>query len=97
MTKPFSKEELDMFIEKWCKALESGSFQQTREALETEEGFCCLGVSCYLLKDRLGLVYRKPGPSLNASYNGKSLSLPIAVSFKGKRLTYGGSDRAAQI
>jgi hypothetical protein len=30
----------------WIAALRSGRYQQTREALRTEQGFCCLGVAC---------------------------------------------------
>lgn len=33
-------------LEKWLKALESGSYIQGSGALRTEEGFCALGVLC---------------------------------------------------
>jgi hypothetical protein len=32
--------------EAWVKALRSSEYQQTKEALRTDEGFCCLGVLC---------------------------------------------------
>lgn len=35
-----------MTIEKWTKALRSGEFNQGKDALQTSEGFCCLGVAC---------------------------------------------------
>ena len=30
----------------WVESLESGRYQQARQALRTEDGFCCLGVAC---------------------------------------------------
>src|SRR5262245_39316984 len=32
----------------WLKALRSGKYQQTREKLRDENGYCCLGVLCDL-------------------------------------------------
>lgn len=34
------------FKEQWVKALRSGKYQQTKQYLHTDEGFCCLGVAC---------------------------------------------------
>ena len=34
--------------EKWLNALRSGDYQQTRQYLHKEDGFCCLGVLCDL-------------------------------------------------
>ncbi len=31
---------------KWVAALRSGKYQQSSDALRTEDGFCCLGVLC---------------------------------------------------
>lgn len=33
-------------IKKWTKALRSGKYKQATGALQTNEGFCCLGVAC---------------------------------------------------
>ena len=33
-------------IIKWVKALRSGKYKQTREALQDKDGYCCLGVAC---------------------------------------------------
>lgn len=33
-------------IEKWCAALRSGKYKQTRGRLQDEDGHCCLGVAC---------------------------------------------------
>lgn len=33
-------------IQKWCDALRSGEYKQTRDKLEDVNGFCCLGVAC---------------------------------------------------
>lgn len=41
MTKPTKKQ-----IEKWCVALRSGEYAQGNNALQDNNGFCCLGVAC---------------------------------------------------
>lgn len=33
-------------IRKWIKALRSGEYRQARGRLQTERGYCCLGVAC---------------------------------------------------
>lgn len=33
-------------IKKWCKALRSGKYKQTKRFLQDNNGFCCLGVAC---------------------------------------------------
>lgn len=35
-------------IQKWCKALRSGKFRKTKNKLQDENGYCCLGVACVL-------------------------------------------------
>jgi hypothetical protein len=35
-------------IKKWCKALDSGKYKQTRGKLQDSRGYCCLGVACEL-------------------------------------------------
>lgn len=36
------------FKTKWVEALRSGEYQQTKEYLHSEGGYCCLGVACEL-------------------------------------------------
>ena len=33
-------------ITKWCKALRSGKYKQTKDTLQDKKGYCRLGVSC---------------------------------------------------
>lgn len=33
-------------IQKWCVALRSGKYNQTRGSLNDARGYCCLGVAC---------------------------------------------------
>ena len=33
-------------IQKWCDALRGGEYKQDRKTLQTQNGFCCLGVAC---------------------------------------------------
>lgn len=37
---------------KWIAALRSGRYPQTRAALRTDVGYCCLGVLCDLLRPK---------------------------------------------
>jgi hypothetical protein len=34
----------------WIAALRSNDYQQTKHALKTEDGYCCLGVACEISK-----------------------------------------------
>lgn len=36
-------------VKKWVAALRSGKYEQTREVLHDNQGFCCLGVICDVL------------------------------------------------
>jgi len=45
----------------WVAALRSGEYQQGRNFLRTDEGFCCLGVLCDLAaKAGIGVYWSKP-------------------------------------
>lgn len=35
-------------IKVWCEALRSGKYRQGIGSLQSEEGYCCLGVACYI-------------------------------------------------
>jgi hypothetical protein len=38
----------------WVKALESGEYSQTRDSLQDNSGFCCLGVLCDVASKQFG-------------------------------------------
>lgn len=35
-------------FDKWIKTLRSGKYNQTKDVLQNEDGYCCLGVACRL-------------------------------------------------
>ena len=78
------REEVKKFIlEEWVPALRSGNYKQTSAALHEQrsdgsEAFCCLGVACDLLKDRLELVRTPVDRDEFAliSYDGEPAALP---------------------
>src|SRR5688572_23859842 len=41
------------FKKQWLTALRSGKYKQTKHYLRTDAGFCCLGVLCDVVKDKL--------------------------------------------
>ena len=41
--------------QKWVAALRSGAYDQAQEGLQTETGYCCLGVACDLYMKDTGL------------------------------------------
>ena len=43
-------------VAKWCKALRSGKYPQDVGFLQTEKGFCCLGVACDLFIPKSKLI-----------------------------------------
>lgn len=44
----------------WLEALRSGKYAQTKAALQTAEGFCCLGVLCDLYSKETGTEWEPP-------------------------------------
>lgn len=76
---------------RWVAALRSGDHKQSKHALRTENGYCCLGVLTHLLVDELGLDVRV-GLDVRAggeqpfrgdkaySYNGSVSLPPLAVA-----------------
>lgn len=42
-------------IQKWCEALDSGKYKQSKGQLQHNNRYCCLGVACkiFIPKDRL--------------------------------------------
>lgn len=50
------------FIAKWVAALRSGKYAQSRYALRSTDGYCCLGVACEVAElpshyDGMNLLY----------------------------------------
>lgn len=65
----------------WVAALRSGKYEQTNGALKDEDGFCCLGVLCDVVKDRVGLSWRKlEGSCVTLTMGDATGSLPTQVS-----------------
>jgi hypothetical protein len=44
--------------QQWLSALRSGQYTQTRWNLQTEQGFCCLGVLCDLYSKETGTEWK---------------------------------------
>lgn len=64
---------------KWIKALHSRKRKQTFGCLRDEDGFCCLGVLCDVVKGELGEDWlRRPG-STESSFMAESGVLPDTV------------------
>jgi hypothetical protein len=64
---------------KWAAALESGEFEQGREALNSNGQFCCLGVACEVAI-REGVPLEKKEHSLyTVYYDGERDMLPPSV------------------
>lgn len=62
----------------WLKALRSGKYKQTRRVLHDEEGYCCLGVLCDVLKKDLGISWDDFGEGA-FYFNGEDVALPDSV------------------
>lgn len=56
------EKELKKNVKKWIAALRSGEYEQTRGALNDENGFCCLGVACDLFIPKNKLEYQETSP-----------------------------------
>jgi hypothetical protein len=61
--------------QKWVAALRSGKYSQTRETLQDENGFCCLGVLCEVMK------LPKPIPYIY-TFRGKHLEKDLTHDFR---------------
>lgn len=46
-------------IKKWCEALRSGKYKQTKNELENKGGYCCLGVACMVFISKQKRSYFK--------------------------------------
>jgi len=45
------------FKNKWIKALRSGEYEQDRGHLQTNDGYCCLGVACRIMHPKMNLNF----------------------------------------
>jgi hypothetical protein len=43
--------------QEWVTGLRSGQYTQTKGTLKNEDGYCCLGVLCDIVKDRMKLTW----------------------------------------
>jgi hypothetical protein len=74
MTKKLTPRQL------WVKALRSGKYSQGRDSLQTEGGYCCLGVAC-VVAEKEGISVRRYGPLVGCGegIKGNSLASQEAV------------------
>ena len=66
--------------DKWVAALRSGRYKQTNHVLQSEGGFCCLGVLCDLHSKATGIAWEagEVRPK-DMSYLGSACFLPRRV------------------
>ena len=69
--------EQDELIERWCRALESGEYDQSSGRLKNKNGYCCLGVLCEVAGIKPE-IYQSETPGL-FSYEGEAYGLPRSV------------------
>ena len=68
---------------KWIAALESGKYKQTKRYLQTEEGFCCLGVLCNEIDPSQWSSWRVGDDNVRIkSYDAKETMVPDHVCFQ---------------
>lgn len=64
---------------RWIEALRSGKYAQTKDVLRNEEGFCCLGVLCDVVKEDLGIDWDPREQNDARQFAGDGGVLPVAV------------------
>ena len=65
--------------EKWLNALRSGDYQQTRQYLHKEDGFCCLGVLCDLYGKEHNVEWNLANSGINYEFQDEPECLPPSV------------------
>ncbi len=70
--------------QQWTTALRSGEYTQGRWNLQTEQGFCCLGVLCDVYAKETGTEWEvsitdDDEPLTYYSFEGRSTNLPESV------------------
>lgn len=76
----------------WVEALRSGRYQQGKDYLNQNGKFCCLGVACELIKDKLAVQIVEFEDGTATQYNGNLGTMPDAASrILGMRSNSGGS------
>lgn len=56
-----SKPELNPNAKLWVEALRSGKYKQDKGFLQTQEGYCCLGVACMLYEKQTSERFSRGG------------------------------------
>jgi hypothetical protein len=71
---------MDLEIKRrWVEALKSGKYQQGKKALQTDEGFCCLGVLCDLYSKEKNIPWRNRDNNKSKIFLGHVGLLPDPV------------------
>jgi len=65
--------------QKWVSALRSGDYQQGRNYLRTDNGFCCLGVLCDLYGKENNVEWNLANNGHNYEFQDKESHLPSSV------------------
>jgi hypothetical protein len=65
--------------QKWVSALRSGDYQQGRNYLRTDNGFCCLGVLCDLYIKENNVEWNLANNGQNYEFQNKESHLPSSV------------------
>jgi hypothetical protein len=65
--------------QKWVDALRSGEYQQTRNYLRTDNGFCCLGVLCDLYGKENNVEWDLVNDGGNYEFQDEESHLPSSV------------------
>jgi len=67
----------------WINALKGGEYNQVKNALKTDNGYCCLGVLCEVLKDKYDLKWSRSSP-YRINYGGLSSEETLPPTFREK-------------
>ena len=65
--------------QKWVNALRSGDYQQGRNYLRTDNGFCCLGVLCDLYGKENNVEWKLEDGGRNYEFKYHTAVLPLPV------------------
>jgi len=65
--------------QKWLSALRSGDYQQTKNYLHTDNGFCCLGVLCDLYGKEHNVEWELADDGNNYEFQDYPSFLPLPV------------------
>lgn len=71
-------EQESFILDIWVPALRSGKYEQTKEVLHDENGYCCLGVACSLIPE-IPKIVKTAGKHFTVIYDGRSEDLGSAA------------------